>query len=108
MTRCWTRRSPRRDREAACSRAASLPPSVDLVNPASWPRFRFRAPVFAVAALAAVALAAWLMNYVARYDFIPPERQGVAVPPALQQALDTDADARVRAARRRSSRSCRS
>jgi hypothetical protein len=60
----------------------------DLINVASWPRFRVRAPVFAVAALAAVALAAWLMNYVTRYEFIPPERQGVAAPPALQQALD--------------------
>jgi hypothetical protein len=56
----------------------------DFINVA----FRVRAPVFAVAALAAVALAAWLMNYVTRYDFIPPDRQGVAAPTALQQALD--------------------
>lgn len=66
------------------------PPSLlDLLGVGSWHRFRPRAPVFAVAALAAIALPAWLMNYVARYDYIPPERQGVAVPPALQQALDT-------------------
>jgi hypothetical protein len=65
------------------------PPSLlDLLGLGNWPRLRPRAPVFAVAALAAIALAAGLMNHVARYDYIPPERQGVAAPPALQQALD--------------------
>src|SRR4029453_13900141 len=61
-------------------RPASL---LDWLNPARWPRFRFRAPVFAVAALAAVTLVAWLMNYAARNDFIAPDRQGVGVPAAL-------------------------
>jgi hypothetical protein len=61
---------------------------LDWLNPASWPRFRFRAPVFAVAALAAVTLVAWLMNYAARNDFVAPDRQGVAVPSALQRALE--------------------
>jgi len=60
----------------------------DWLNPATWPQLRFRTPVFAVAGLAAVALLAWLMNYAVRYDFIPPDRQGVAAPSTLQQALD--------------------
>lgn len=51
-------------------------------------RFRFRAPVVGVfAALAAVVVTAWLMNQMVR-DFIPPDLQGVPVPPLLQQALE--------------------
>ena len=64
------------------------PSLLDWLNPASWPRFGFRAPVFAVAAVAAVVLGAWLTSYLVRYDFIPPDRQGIVASPVLQKALD--------------------
>lgn len=69
-------------------------------------KLKFRAPVIAAfAALAAVVLTAWFMNQrinemklvnqqlsqrmtLMVRDFVPPDKQGVAAPPLLQQALE--------------------
>jgi hypothetical protein len=51
-------------------------------------KFKLRAPVVAVTALAALVLTAGVTRYLTRYDFIPPDRQGAPVPQLLQQALE--------------------
>jgi hypothetical protein len=48
--------------------------------------FKFRAPILVIGAVAAAAVAAWLLGYAVQ--FVAPDKQGLAASPSLQRALD--------------------